>query len=83
MPQSSSGDPPVGRSANAQIDAFEDPLEDSTVITVASEFAADVWRRLCAAGKKCDLESGGHMAEEADASLGAFPHSAGRSAPRR
>lgn len=63
--ESLQGDPPVGWLANAQIDAFEDPLQDSTVITVASEFAADVWRRLCAAGKKCDLELGGHMAEEA------------------
>jgi len=48
-----------------QFDAREDRVNDSTVLTIPSEFAVHVWRRLIARGEAFNLKIGGHFAEEA------------------
>jgi glycine/D-amino acid oxidase-like deaminating enzyme/glycine cleavage system aminomethyltransferase T len=51
--------------AGCEIDAREDFLNASTVLTIPTEFAADIWRRLVALGADLDAKIGGHFAEEA------------------
>lgn len=46
------------------IDAREDLIDDSTVLTVAAEFAVSLWRRVIALGGEFNLRIGGHFAQE-------------------
>jgi glycine/D-amino acid oxidase-like deaminating enzyme/glycine cleavage system aminomethyltransferase T len=48
-----------------QFECHEDALTDSTLVTVAAQFAVHLWRRLCELGAHSGLKPGGHFAEEA------------------
>lgn len=49
---------------SARIDTHEDHIQGSLLVTVPSESAVHAWRALRRRGRECNLEIGGHFAQE-------------------